>query len=137
LPSRKTANAIFPDERRWVTHAWTVTGWPTYLPNSARRVFLSDMIVMLNGSRTLVVSERTRQPHRHGVVLAHHFDRKTSRADMTLRSRLTLGLLTIAVILIVPLLVATQSLNQLHSEAKALGDRDFAASLLLGRLRDA
>jgi signal transduction histidine kinase len=58
-------------------------------------------------------------------------------ADMTLRSRLTLGLLTIAVILIVPLLVATRSLNRLHNEAKALRDGDFAASLLLGRLRDA
>ncbi|HJQ19146.1 MAG TPA: HAMP domain-containing protein, partial [Gemmatimonadaceae bacterium] len=56
---------------------------------------------------------------------------------MTLRSRLSLGLLTIAVILIVPLLLATRSLERLHSEAKALRDRDFAASLLLGRLRDA
>jgi signal transduction histidine kinase len=55
---------------------------------------------------------------------------------MTLRTRLTLGLLTIAVILIVPLLVATRALDRVHSEAKALRDRDFAASLLLGRLRD-
>lgn len=56
---------------------------------------------------------------------------------MTLRSRLTLGLLTIAVILIVPLLIATRSLNRLHSEAKKLRDGDFAASLVLGRQRDA
>ena len=56
---------------------------------------------------------------------------------MKLRTRLTLGLLTIAVILVVPLLIATRSLGRLHSEVKALGDRDFAASLLLGRLRDA
>ena len=56
---------------------------------------------------------------------------------MTLRARLTLGLLIIAVVLLVPLLIATRSLDQLHSEAKALRDRDFAASLLLGRLRDA
>jgi signal transduction histidine kinase len=56
---------------------------------------------------------------------------------MTLRARLTLGLLTIAVILIAPLLVATRSLGRLHSEAKLLRDRDFTASLLLGRLRDA
>ncbi|HMC55463.1 MAG TPA: HAMP domain-containing sensor histidine kinase [Gemmatimonadaceae bacterium] len=56
---------------------------------------------------------------------------------MTLRSRLTLGLLTIAVILIVPLLLAMRSLERLHGEAKALRDRDFAASLLLGRARDA
>lgn len=56
---------------------------------------------------------------------------------MTLRGRLTLGLLTIAVILIVPLLIATGSLGRLYGEAKALRDRDFAASLLLGRVRDA
>lgn len=56
---------------------------------------------------------------------------------MTLRTRLTLGLLTIAVILIVPLLVATRSLDRLHAETEALRDGDFAASLLLGRLRDA
>jgi signal transduction histidine kinase len=55
---------------------------------------------------------------------------------MTLRARLTLGLLTIALILIVPLLVATRSLDRLHEEAKALRDGDFAASLLLGRLRE-
>ncbi|MEX2178680.1 MAG: ATP-binding protein [Gemmatimonadaceae bacterium] len=56
---------------------------------------------------------------------------------MTLRTRLTLGLLTIAVILVVPLLVATRSLDRLHSEAKALRDGDFAASLVLGQLREA
>lgn len=56
---------------------------------------------------------------------------------MTLRARLTLGLLTIAVILIVPLIVATRSLNRLHGEAEALRTGDFAASLMLGRLRDA
>jgi signal transduction histidine kinase len=56
---------------------------------------------------------------------------------MTLRARLTLGLLTIAVILVVPLLVATRSLGQLHSETKKLRDGDFAASLVLGDLRAA
>lgn len=56
---------------------------------------------------------------------------------MTLRTRLTLGLLTIAVILIVPLLVAARSLDRLHAETENLRDGDFAASLMLGRLRDA
>ena len=56
---------------------------------------------------------------------------------MTLRSRLTLGLLTIAVILVVPLLFATLSLDRLHGQAKQLRDEDFRASLVLGRLRDA
>jgi len=55
---------------------------------------------------------------------------------MTLRTRLTLGLLTIAVILVVPLVIATRSLGRLHSESMALRDGDFAASLLLGRLRE-
>ena len=56
---------------------------------------------------------------------------------MTLRTRLTLGLLTIAVILIVPLLIATRSLDRLHADTEQLRDGDFGASLLLGRLRDA
>src|ERR1044072_4927466 len=56
---------------------------------------------------------------------------------MTLRSRLTLGLLTIAAILLVPLLFATLSLDRLHGQAKQLRDEDFRASLVLGRLRDA
>jgi signal transduction histidine kinase len=56
---------------------------------------------------------------------------------MTLRARLTLGLLTIAVVLIVPLFIATWSLGRVHDEAKDLRDGDFAASLVVGRLRDA
>jgi signal transduction histidine kinase len=56
---------------------------------------------------------------------------------MTLRTRLTLGLLTIAVILLVPLLIATRSLDRLHADTERLRDGDFGASLLLGRLRDA
>lgn len=56
---------------------------------------------------------------------------------MTLRTRLTAGLITIAVILILPLLVASWSLHDLRDSARALRDGDFAASLVLGRLRDA
>ena len=55
---------------------------------------------------------------------------------MTLRSRLIVGLLTIAVILVIPLLIAVQAMDRLHRDARALRDREFAASLLLGRLRD-
>lgn len=55
---------------------------------------------------------------------------------MTLRARLTLGLLTIAVILIVPLLSALRSLDRVREEAKMLRDGDFAASLVVGRLRE-
>ena len=56
---------------------------------------------------------------------------------MPLRTRLTLALLTIAVILVAPLVLATRSLERLNQETRALRDGDFAASLLLGRLRDA
>lgn len=55
---------------------------------------------------------------------------------MTLRARLTLGLLTIAVILIVPLISALRSLDRVHEEAEGLRDGEFAASLLIGRLRE-
>ena len=55
---------------------------------------------------------------------------------MTLRSRLATALLTIAVILVIPLLIAVQSLNRLHRDALDFQNGEFAASLLLGRLRD-
>jgi signal transduction histidine kinase len=55
---------------------------------------------------------------------------------MTLRSRLGLGLVIITIILVGPLLFATQSLYRLHDDAKALRNRDFAASLLIGSLRE-
>src|SRR3954466_15107680 len=55
---------------------------------------------------------------------------------MTLRSRLATGLLTIPLILVIPLIVAVQSLNRLHRDARGLQSGEFAASLLLGRLRE-
>ena len=55
---------------------------------------------------------------------------------MTLRSRLVVGVLTIAVILVIPLLIAVQAMDRLHRDARALRDKEFAASLLLGRLRE-
>jgi signal transduction histidine kinase len=55
---------------------------------------------------------------------------------MSLRSRLVIGLVTIAIILVCPLLFAIQSLYGLHGDAVALSNGDFAASLLLGRLRE-
>ena len=55
---------------------------------------------------------------------------------MTLRSRLAVGLVTIAIILVGPLVFAIQSLQRLQRDAVQLRDQEFAASLLLGRLRD-
>src|SRR5215467_678005 len=56
---------------------------------------------------------------------------------MTLRSRLAMGLVTIAIVLVGPLVFAIQSLYGLRDDARALRDREFAASQLLGRLREA
>ena len=55
---------------------------------------------------------------------------------MTLRTRLAWGLITIAVLLVVPLVIAVQALDRLHRDTRALRDNEFAASLLLGRLRE-
>ncbi len=56
---------------------------------------------------------------------------------MTLRTRLALGLVVIAFVLIVPLIVAHRSMQRLHSDITALRENEFQASLILGRLRDA
>ena len=55
---------------------------------------------------------------------------------MTLRSRLAVGLVTISIILVGPLVFAIQSLYGLRDDARELRDQEFAASLLLGRLRE-
>jgi signal transduction histidine kinase len=55
---------------------------------------------------------------------------------MTLRSRLAIGLLSIAIILVIPLLIAVRSLDRLHSATRDLQRGEFAASLLLGSLRE-
>src|SRR5437763_9178411 len=56
---------------------------------------------------------------------------------MTLRARLALGLAIIAVVLLVPLLIVRERLGRLHTEVIELRDREFKASLALGKLRDA
>lgn len=54
---------------------------------------------------------------------------------MTIRTRLALGLFAIAVVLLLPLALTLRSLDRVHDETMELRDRDFAASLLLGRMR--
>ena len=56
---------------------------------------------------------------------------------MTLRARLALSLVSFAIVLIVPLLVARRSIEQLHRDVRGLREGEFQASLVLGRLRDA
>jgi signal transduction histidine kinase len=55
---------------------------------------------------------------------------------MTLRSRLGVGLVLIALILVGPLVWAIWGIEQLRGDAKNLRERDFEASQLIGRLRD-
>jgi signal transduction histidine kinase len=55
---------------------------------------------------------------------------------MTLRTRFALSLLTIIILLLVPLAISLHSLGRLEDEVRALRDREFAASLIIGRLRD-
>lgn len=54
---------------------------------------------------------------------------------MPLRSKLTLALLAIAVVLVFPLGIALRSLQRLHTSTAQIRDVEFAASLLLGRMR--
>jgi signal transduction histidine kinase len=54
---------------------------------------------------------------------------------VTIRTRLALGLFAIAVVLLLPLVVSLRSLDGVHDQAEALLYREFAASLLLGRMR--
>jgi signal transduction histidine kinase len=54
---------------------------------------------------------------------------------MRLRSRLILGLLNIAVLLLVPLVIALRALDELHVTTQALRTGEFAASLMLSRVR--
>ena len=59
-----------------------------------------------------------------------------AQPGMTLRSRLVLGLVVIAVILVGPLVFSIRGVHRLRTDANQLRDRDFAASQLIGRLRD-
>jgi len=55
---------------------------------------------------------------------------------MTLRSRLVIGLVTIAIILVGPLVFAVSSLFRLRTDALQLRETEMAALIVLGRLRD-
>src|SRR3954462_8349248 len=54
---------------------------------------------------------------------------------MRIRTKLVLALLAMAVILVVPLAITLGSLRTLHARMVELRDNEFAASLLLGRMR--
>lgn len=54
---------------------------------------------------------------------------------MKLRTRLGLGIVSITIVLLVPLILALRSLEAVHTQTRLLRDREFAASLVLGNLR--
>ncbi|HEX6943987.1 MAG TPA: HAMP domain-containing sensor histidine kinase [Gemmatimonadaceae bacterium] len=54
---------------------------------------------------------------------------------MTLRTRLNLGILGIAIVLVAPLVLSLRSLQALQADTTLLRDREYAATLLLGRMR--
>lgn len=56
---------------------------------------------------------------------------------MTLRARLSVGLIAMALVLLIPLLLALNSLERLEDTNRVLRDTDFAASIAIGRLRSA
>ncbi len=55
---------------------------------------------------------------------------------MKLRTRLGLGIVSITIILLIPLLLALRALESVHQTTRGLRDREFAASLLLGSFRE-
>ncbi|MDQ3082142.1 MAG: hypothetical protein M3R07_07990, partial [Gemmatimonadota bacterium] len=55
---------------------------------------------------------------------------------MKLRTRLGLGIVSITIILLIPLLLALQALERVHQTTRSLRDRQFAASFLLGSFRE-
>jgi len=56
---------------------------------------------------------------------------------MTLRARLVVGLAIIAIVLIVPLVIARSAMIDLHSQVTQLRDKEVRTSISLGNLRDA
>jgi len=54
---------------------------------------------------------------------------------MTLRSRLNLGILAIAIVLVAPLVLSLRALQQLQIDTTSLLNREYAATQLLGRMR--
>jgi signal transduction histidine kinase len=54
---------------------------------------------------------------------------------VTLHTRLNLGILAIAVVLVAPLTLSLRALQQLQAATTSLRDREFAATLLIGRMR--
>ena len=55
---------------------------------------------------------------------------------MTLRLRLAIGLTAIALIFALPVLLAVRALDRMRAETARVRDREFSATLLMGRIRE-
>jgi signal transduction histidine kinase len=55
---------------------------------------------------------------------------------MKLRTRLGLGIVSITIVLLIPLILALRSLDAVHEQTRMLRDKEFAASLILGTFRE-
>ncbi|MGH7709754.1 MAG: hypothetical protein ACREOG_00630, partial [Gemmatimonadaceae bacterium] len=55
---------------------------------------------------------------------------------MTLRLRLAFGLTAIALIFALPVLLAVRALDRMRAETARVRDREFSATLLMGRMRE-
>lgn len=55
---------------------------------------------------------------------------------MTLRLRLAIGLTAIAFIFALPVLLAVRALDRMRAQTASVRDREFAATLLMGRMRE-
>lgn len=58
------------------------------------------------------------------------------KRTITLRGRIAIGALGIALVLAIPLIFTTQALRRVHQTTQELRTGEFAASLLLGRFRE-
>ncbi len=92
---------------------------------------LATKLSVVTFSLTAAAGDSNPQPARgpnvvHGLWLAFR---------MPLRTKLTLALLAIAVILVFPLGIALRSLQRVHTATAQIRDVEFVASLLLGRMR--
>jgi signal transduction histidine kinase len=54
---------------------------------------------------------------------------------MTVRTRLGIGIVSITIVLLIPLLLALRSLETVHQITRSLREREFSGSLQLGRFR--
>jgi signal transduction histidine kinase len=54
---------------------------------------------------------------------------------LTLQTRLNLGILGIAIVLVAPLVISLRELQKLQNDTTLLRDREYAATLLLGRMQ--